>query len=438
MKLRSIRQRILARVLLVQLALGAAGLLVVAVFARFVGEPEIVATMVLAPAVSAAIPNDGAGHLALDCEGQLARRLRADPGFWVYAWQEGEKSGCNAPASAISLAQALAAGFASGQVVVPAGADHGPFILEKRLEGLSLAVGATQASLRDKAEFLLSLLLDHVLAVLLLPFAGFLLALAAVPKDIRMALSHLSAHAAATDPTGKGLRLDLDLAPPEARGLVNSFNILLDRVQELSSRQRRFLADLAHEMRTPLAIMRLRLDDLPASKTRASLVLDLDRLGGRIEALLALARLRAGAPAPERLDLADLARDIVMDRAPRAAAAGCDLAMEAPSAALMRADRALVETALANLVDNAIAHAGAGACIVVRVPGPGIIEVVDDGLGIPADRRDDVLKPFVRESGGGQLGLGLALVSEAVKAMGGVLELAETPGGGMTARIRLS
>jgi signal transduction histidine kinase len=212
----------------------------------------------------------------------------------------------------------------------------------------------------------------------------------------------------------------------------------LDRLQELSARQRRFLADLAHEMRTPLAIMRLRLDDLPASKTRASLILDLDRLGGRIDALLALARLRGAAPAAEKLDLADLARDIVMDRAPRAAGAGCDLAIEVQASTWVLADCALVETALANLVDNAIAHAGVGASIVVRVLATGIIEVSDDGQGIPANLRDELMKPFIREKEGGGLGLGLALVNEAVKAMGGDLELDDTPGGGMTARIRFS
>jgi signal transduction histidine kinase len=438
MKLSSIRQRILARVALVQLALGVAGLVTVAALARFEGDPEMAATMVMAPIISKNMQRDEAEWLYVDCAGKLARHLRADPGLWIYASRGEDKSGCNVPAEVTSLAQLLAAGFSAGQVTVPASADHGAFILEKHDDGLVVAVGATRIGLRDKAELLFGLLLEHVLLVLLLPFAGFLLALAAVPKDIHAALTRLSNTAAATDPTGQGFRLDLALAPPEAHGLVKSFNSLLDRLQELSARQRRFLADLAHEMRTPLAIMRLRLDDLPASKTRASLILDLDRLGGRIDALLALARLRGAAPAAEKLDLADLARDIVMDRAPRAAGAGCDLAIEVQASTWVLADCALVETALANLVDNAIAHAGVGASIVVRVLATGIIEVSDDGQGIPANLRDELMKPFIREKEGGGLGLGLALVNEAVKAMGGDLELDDTPGGGMTARIRFS
>lgn len=438
MKLASIRQRIFARVLLVQMALAATCLLVLAAFSRFEGDPELVATMVLAQIVSAEIQAENTILPALECDGSLARRVTADPGFWAYSWRSQETSGCNAPAQAVSLARLLAEGFANGTVTVLAGPDHGPFILEKRDDGLALVVGATRIGLREKAEFLFGLIVQHVAFVLLLPFAGFLLALAAVPKDIRLALSRLSDAAAAADPSGQGLRLDLALAPPEARGLAQSFNLLLDRLQEIASRQRRFLADLAHEMRTPLAIMRLRLDDLPGSATRASLILDLDRLGGRIDALLALARLRGGAPAAEKLDLADLARDIVMDRAPRAVGAGCDLAIEAPASAEVLADRALGETALANLVDNAIAHAGPGASIVVRVLATGIIEVSDDGRGIPADLRDELLKPFVREKAGAGLGLGLALVNEAVRAMGGALELDQTPGGGMTARIRFT
>lgn len=431
----SIRRRIFARVLLVQLALGGLALLAVVGLARFEGDPEAVAALVAAPSAFQAAHRDGTGRLSFDCEGALAGRLRADPGFWVHAWQGNEAAGCNAPATAAARAAAIADGLMHGRVLVAAGPGHGAFALEKRDDGLAVAVGATRAPLRSKAEMLAGLIVEHVLIILLLPLVGLVVALAAVPRDVDGALSRLSVAAATADPEGRGVRLDASLAPAEARGLVDSFNLLLDRVQELAARQRRFLADLAHELGTPLAIMRLRLDDLPASAARARLVLDLDRMGGRIEALLVLARLRAGTRSAEPLDLAEVARDVVMDRAPRAAAAGCDLALEAASAAVL-ADRALIETAVANLVDNAIAHAGPNACILVRVQPPGLLEVVDDGRGIPAGQRENLLQPFARLSEGGQLGLGLALVGEAVTAMGGRLDLVETPGGGNTARIR--
>ena len=433
----SIRRRIFARVLLIQLALGGLALLAVVGLARFEGDPEAVAALVAAPSAFDAVHRDGAGRLSFDCEGTLAGRLRADPGFWVQAWQGNETAGCNVPAAAAARAAAAADGLIHGRVLVAAGPGHGAFVLEKRGDGLAVAVGATLAPARSKVEMLAGLIIEHVLVILLLPLAGLVVALAAVPRDIHRALSRLSVAAATADPEGRGVRLDASLAPVEARGLVDSFNLLLDRVQELAARQRRFLADLAHEMGTPLAIMRLRLDDLPTSETRARLVLDLDRLGGRIEALLVMARLRAGTPLAEPVDLADIARDIVMDRAPRAAAAGCDLALEATPAAVL-ADCALVETAVTNLVDNAIAHAGPGACILVRVQPPGLLEVVDDGRGIPAGQRENLLEPFARLSEAGQLGLGLALVGEAVAAMGGRLDLVETPGGGNTARIRFA
>jgi signal transduction histidine kinase len=262
-------------------------------------------------------------------------------------------------------------------------------------------------------------------------------ALIAVPRDVTRALEKLSKTAASGNPEDPEFRLDTSLAPPEVSGLVRSLNLLLDRLQELSQRQRRFLSDVAHELRTPLAIMRLRLDDLHDSDNRVQLMLDVDRLDGRIEALVALARLREGLQVPQIVDLVHIAREIVIDRAPRAMAARCDLSIDVQGAAMVLADRALIETAATNLVDNAIAHAGAGASIIVRVQTEGILEVIDDGRGIPSDRRTEVLQPFTRDSEAGLLGLGLALVNEAVLAMGGTFTLVETEGGGTTARLHI-
>lgn len=176
---------------------------------------------------------------------------------------------------------------------------------------------------------------------------------------------------------------------------------------------------------------------MPAGDLRGRFVLDLDRLTSRIDALLAMARLREGLETRTPVDLAAIAHDLVRDRAPRAAEAGCDLALESPPEMPVLAHAGLVETAIANLVDNAITHAGPGACITVRLPAAGVVEIVDYGSGMSSDLRTAAIRPFVRGGPSGQLGLGLALVSEAVAMMGGTLRLENRPSGGTIAQIVL-
>jgi two-component system, OmpR family, sensor histidine kinase TctE len=273
--------------------------------------------------------------------------------------------------------------------------------------------------------------------------AGLVVLLLAVSRDAREALRSLSTAAAAVDQRRDGLRLDAALAPKEAGGLVDSFNDLLDRMQSLSTRQRRFLVDVAHELGHALAIMRLRIEDLPPGDLRARLAGDLDRVGGRMTAMLALARLRQGLSTPEEVDLRRLARDVAADRAPLAVEAGCDLRFDAdPNVPTVRTDRALLDGILCNLVDNAVAHAGAGATILVHVGTSGTVTVRDTGRGMPIDAADLGADAFRGgDPAGGPaaagLGLGLALVRESAAAIGAAFEITATPGGGTTVRLVL-
>lgn len=443
MSVRSIRRRVVGRVLVIQAVIGGLAILLVVATARFEGDAGVVASLIAMPEIQRALADDRAGRPHLACDGTVARRRQDDPDHWVYVRRGDAVTACHVPDAAIARSDALASGLASGRVVVREGPGHRAFALEKTDDGTTVAVAASRVTAGDKVRYVMALVLEHVLAVLLVPFVGLAVGLLAVSRDVRASLRSLSTAAAAIDQRQDGVRLDIGVAPAEAMGLVRSFNDLLDRMQTLSSRQRRFLFDVAHELRHALAIMRMRIDDMPPGELRARLASDLDRLGSRVVAMIALARLRQGLSAPEDVDLRQLAQDVVADRAPLAIEAGCDLRFEAdPFPLTVRSDRALLDGILCNLVDNAVAHAGAGAVIVVHVAAPRTVTVSDTGRGMPADGPDPG-HPFVRASaatgatGIAGLGLGLALVRESVAALGASFEIASRPGGGTMARVTL-
>lgn len=250
-------------------------------------------------------------------------------------------------------------------------------------------------------------------------------------------------HAAALEP------LPAAGVPEEIAPLVSALNNLLARLGEAFSAQRRFAADAAHELRTPLTALALQIQLVQRARgdeERAAALSRLDRRLKRatrvVEQLLVLARLEpevAQKPA-QRVALESLARGVVADSAP--------LAAQKPVAlALTRADRvevAGVEDALrmlaANLLDNAIRYTPAGGHIEVRVRREGelaVLEVADDGPGIPAAERERVFDRFYRgaEADAAGSGLGLAIARQVAELHRGRIELgAGLHGRGLCAR----
>ncbi|EIK98170.1 sensor histidine kinase TctE [Pseudomonas sp. M47T1] len=209
--------------------------------------------------------------------------------------------------------------------------------------------------------------------------------------------------------------------------LVLSLNHFTERLRGQFERQAQFIADAAHELRTPLAALKARIAlGLRADQGevwRQALEAageDADRLTHLANQLLSMARVENGARAiaeggAQRLDLSQLARDLGMAMAPLAHARGVALALEADEPVWLRGEPTLLNELLSNLLDNALAHTAPGGNVIMRVGAPAVLEVEDDGPGIPADERERVFERFYRRSAKGA-GLGLAIVGEICKA----------------------
>lgn len=264
----------------------------------------------------------------------------------------------------------------------------------------------------------------------------------ATPFVVKRGLKGLiatAAHAESIDVHERTTRLPLDGVASEIRPLVNAVNRAFDRLNEGYDRQERFLADAAHELRTPIAILHTRIENLAEGAERTRLLADAARLSVLAGQLLDLQRMKAQGTGRQRIELVALARRWWPRWRRWRFAAGYEVSFEPLAARVeIEGDRDAIARALANLVRNAIEHAGGMGAVTVRVMPPGDIEVIDDGPGIPAALREQIFKPFHRgHATGPGAGLGLSLVQEIARLHGGDVTVHDAPGGGALFRLRL-
>jgi len=234
-----------------------------------------------------------------------------------------------------------------------------------------------------------------------------------------------------------GARLDTRLVSSEIAPLVDAFNDAIGKVQQGYAARDKFLADAAHELRVPIAVVQARLSQLPQDALKAQLLNDVARLGNVAEHLLDLQRLDRSVDTLQPLDLAALARTAAAELAPLVIGAGYGFAVEAPERPVwIVGDGIALGRVIANLVHNAIVHGGGRGTITVRLDPAGTLEVSDQGDGVPADDREAIFEPFhrLRAAGSGS-GLGLHLVKEIVQHHGGTVSVGEAGGGGASFRI---
>ncbi|MDP9436786.1 MAG: HAMP domain-containing histidine kinase, partial [Actinomycetota bacterium] len=239
-------------------------------------------------------------------------------------------------------------------------------------------------------------------------------------------------------------RLPVPIAEDEVRRLAATLNGMLDRLERGGARQRAFVADAAHELRSPLAAVRTTLEvallhpDPEGADAALRTALDeVLRMGRLVDDLLLLARLDAGAVRPAQpVDLAEVVRTTT-DGVACPARVELDLAQ-----ASVRAERDAVVRVVRNLVENGCRHAA--SVVVVRVVAADPVELLvdDDGPGVPPADRERVFERFVRldtprSRDAGGAGLGLALVRELVSALGGTVAAEDAPAGGARLRVRL-
>jgi signal transduction histidine kinase len=197
----------------------------------------------------------------------------------------------------------------------------------------------------------------------------------------------------------------------------------------VNQRQKRFTANAAHELRTPLAILRARLDAMADDDDVRALKRDVDAMIRQVELLLELARTETVATgADARIDLGRLAQDMAARLYPVARRAGRDIAVDAPArAVVVTGDPALMESAVRNLLENALRVSPAGATVRLLVAeDPPRLAVADHGPGLDPADLPELTEPFRRGPKGGSAGLGLAIVAEAAKRLKAQLSLART------------
>jgi signal transduction histidine kinase len=256
--------------------------------------------------------------------------------------------------------------------------------------------------------------------------------------SIKSAFLPVTAAAAAAerlDPSVPASRISTDRMPLEVARFATAVNRGIDRVGELIRAQRLFTSAIAHEIRTPAAIVRLELERIDHPGARKALG-DLESLIHILEQLTALARLEAvDGSAWTRVDLARISEDVVGAVAPYVYDSGRTIAFFDQGATEVEGVPALVENLVRNLVENAVRHTPPGTAIVVTA-GPGaVVSVADDGPGF-----DDRPRGEVQEAGTvatkGTLGIGLKIVEKIAAMHGATVERSRAPSRGATVTVR--
>ncbi len=226
--------------------------------------------------------------------------------------------------------------------------------------------------------------------------------------------------------------------PQDVAELIHAYNEMRENIAAMLEEKDHMLGALGHDLRTPLAALRIRAENVPDQAERERMVETIEEMSAMVEDILSLARLgRSGEPA-QPLDLDALADSAIEDFRD----IGADVAFEEDGRTVVNGRSGLLKRALRNLIDNAVRHGGGARVRVRSESGEAIVEIDDDGPGIPADKLEAVFEPFVRleESRGratGGSGLGLALARAIVRDHGGTLTLANRDEGGLRATIRL-
>lgn len=288
-------------------------------------------------------------------------------------------------------------------------------------------------------------LVDGALMVLRLIGFWFFLPLIVVTLLVMPTVIHramrgvrrLAQQARALDIGQPGARLDEQLVSTEVAPLVGAFNDAIDKVQQGYAARDKFLADAAHELRVPIAVVQARLSQLPQGELKSQLLTDIARLGNVAEHLLDLQRLDRNISTLQQVDLAHVVRESAAELAPLVVGAGYGFEVDAPDAPVwIQGDGLALGRVMANLVHNAIVHGGGRGTICVRLDAQGLLEISDQGAGVPVGDREAIFEPFhrLRAAGSGS-GLGLHLVKEIVQHHGGSVSVAEAVGGGASFRI---
>jgi heavy metal sensor kinase len=249
-------------------------------------------------------------------------------------------------------------------------------------------------------------------------------------------------------------RLPVMRTGDELESLSISLNHMISRLEDAIQTSKRFVADASHELRTPLTVLRGELESLAQDaqlrahtrESLGSLLEEVDRLAEIVESLLALSKLDAGDTSSERVkfDLGELATTTAEQMSLLAEDKNISVTCEVTEQVMVEGDRARMKQVVVNLLDNAIKYTPNGGRVLLKISRnarEAILDVADNGMGIPAEALPHMFKRFFRvddsrsrEQGGA--GLGLSIVKSICNAHGAAVEVTSTPGEGSRFRVR--
>ncbi|MDP1752811.1 MAG: HAMP domain-containing sensor histidine kinase [Reyranella sp.] len=250
-----------------------------------------------------------------------------------------------------------------------------------------------------------------------------------------------STTARAIGPARTDVRLPEQSMPAEIVPLVHAVNQALERLEAGYRAQRDFTADMAHELRTPLAIMRARVDALDPGPAQEALRADIVGMARTVGQVLDIAELESFVVGSDaKADLHAVCSDAVAFMAPLAVGLSKTIALTgAEGPVWVRGHADALFRAVRNLVENAIRHTPAGGQIEVEVMADGTVHVLDDGPGVPEADHEQVFRRFWRRdrAQADSRGLGLAIVARVAEAHGGTVGVGNRPEGGAMFTLRL-
>ncbi|BBU63732.1 two-component sensor histidine kinase (plasmid) [Methylosinus sp. C49] len=395
--------------------------------------------------IQSSLVRDADGVVRIDSEPKLAEEMRRNPRFKFAAFDFA--TGTPIPGSSPELVAPLTK-------IIDISSEHAHFVLPGDPRTPALGFMSTSWTRYGKMHLAHYCLQVRAIDVLLQSVANFewvwtYVAAALVTSTVaawiavRQGLKPLRAtvsEAAQIDMDSLGPRLATGAVPIEITPLVDAVNEALSRLAAGVARQRLFTANAAHELRTPLAIMRARLENARETALNNELLVDAGRLRSIVEQMLIAARVAEGQVSLEQeVDLRAATREIVTNMLPLAMDCDRFIELEASDApVIVRGNQRAIESIVANLLDNALRAEPRDGAVILTVGADAVVSVIDHGEGVPIEDREAIFEPFWRKSETTPgSGLGLAIARELMDKLNGRIWVEDTPGGGATFRLSL-
>lgn len=309
------------------------------------------------------------------------------------------------------------------------------------IEGYDVQIIAPRGGLTSLSPLTELLASVFVLVVLLGLLILSIFSLTTTPSAVRRtidALQGAARQAESIELAGRSAALETSDLPLDVRPLVDTLNETLAKLQRAYKHQGSFLRDAAHELRTPIAILALRIEGLADDPIRLQLQQDVARLSGVADQLLDLQRAKEQSGHFGSIEINDIVKQVLAEIAPLAIDAGYQLSMDTEvHQFVVDGDALAIKRVLRNLLHNSIRYGGNHGTISVWVSSQRYLEVSDQGEGFPPDLAMRMFDPFVRgqQSSGGS-GLGLYLVRQIAEMHGAVVSIRPSPDRGACIRVQ--